>query len=97
MGLPDGEYDFGGEDDRQGTGGKAPNRFLWQHADLLQAVQNAYKFAQLSLCEAVRAASLNPAQAIGPPPYGSIEVGKAADLVAIDSNFRCTGRTWLAN
>ncbi|NLC46118.1 MAG: amidohydrolase family protein, partial [Firmicutes bacterium] len=61
-----------------------------------QAVQNAYKFAQLSLCEAVRAASLNPAQAIGLDHlYGSIEVGKVADLVAIDSQFQ-VHRTYLA-
>ena len=98
MGLPDGEYDFGGEkmivkglEARRPTGSLCGSMLT-----LLQAVQNAYKFAQLSLCEAVRAASLNPAQAIGLDHlYGSIEVGKAADLVAIDSQFQ-VHRTYLA-
>jgi N-acetylglucosamine-6-phosphate deacetylase len=55
---------------------------------MMQAVQNAVAFERISLPEAVRMASLNPARAIGEEKRrGSIEVGKSADLVVFDDQF----------
>ena len=56
---------------------------------LIQAVQNAVAFGRLSLPDAVRLASFNPARAIGEEQrLGSLEVGKQADLVVFDDRFR---------
>lgn len=50
-----------------------------------QAVQNMVNWNVCSFAEAIRMASLNPAKAIGLEHYlGSIEAGKAADLVFFD-------------
>lgn len=56
---------------------------------LIGAVRNAMAFGKLSLVDAIRMASLNPARAIGEDTrLGSIEVGKHADLVVFDDHFR---------
>lgn len=56
---------------------------------LLGAVRNAMAFGKLSLVEAIRMASLNPARVIGEDRrLGSLEVGKLADLVVFDEHFR---------
>mgnify|MGYP002408390688 CR=1 FL=1 len=97
MGYPDGEYDFGGEKMIvKGLEARRPSGSLCGSViTMIQEVQNACNFAQLNLWQAVRAASLVPAQAIGVCElYGSIEVGKAADLVAINSEFQVE-RTYL--
>ncbi len=50
-----------------------------------QAVQNMVNWNICSFADAIRMASLNPAKAIGLDHYlGSIEMGKAADLVFFD-------------
>ena len=45
------------------------------------AVRNLRENARLSLCEAVNAASLNPARRLGLAAKGSLERGKDADIV----------------
>jgi N-acetylglucosamine-6-phosphate deacetylase len=98
VGYPDGEYEMGGQmitvrgmEARLATGTLCGSRLT-----LIQAVERAVRFAKISLCEAVRCASLIPARSIGvDDEYGSIEVGKVADLVAINSKFQVE-RTYLA-
>ena len=56
---------------------------------MIQAVRNATVFGDLSLPDAVRMATLNPARLLGlDGDLGTLEVGKRADLVAFDSGFR---------
>lgn len=51
-------------------------------------VRTMVKLTNLSICEAVRLASLNPARFIGKDhEYGSITVGKHADLLIFDDNI----------
>ena len=50
-------------------------------------VKNLKEFAHLSLPEAVRAASLNPATELGLRDRGSLAEGKRADLVFFDETF----------
>jgi N-acetylglucosamine-6-phosphate deacetylase len=56
---------------------------------LIGAVRNAVKFGKVSLAEAVQMASLNPTRVLGESDrLGSLEVGKQADLVVFDEQFR---------
>ena len=58
---------------------------------MIEAVRNAVKFAKISLLDAVQMASLNPARALGlDPVLGSLDIGKLADLVVFDRDFRIT-------
>jgi N-acetylglucosamine-6-phosphate deacetylase len=43
-----------------------------------------------SLSDAVLAASVNPARLLGRDDIGAIEVGRAADLVALDADLALT-------
>lgn len=91
VGFPDGEYDLGGQMITvEGPEARLPDGTLsGSRLTLIEAVRNAARFAELSLFEAVAAASLVPARSIGiEEDYGSIEVGKVADLVAINSDFQ---------
>ena len=63
--------------------------------DLLRCVQNAVRFG-IPLWEAVAAATMNPAKAIGRfEKIGSLEVGKAADLVLLRPDLTLS-RVYLA-
>jgi N-acetylglucosamine-6-phosphate deacetylase len=56
---------------------------------MIRAVRNAAAFGKIPLVEAVRMASLNPAKLLGlDGERGSLEVGKRADLVVFDRQFR---------
>ncbi len=56
---------------------------------MIEAVENAVKKAGVPLADAVRMATLNPARLLGiEKSKGSIAVGKDADLVIFDSNFK---------
>ena len=55
---------------------------------MIQAVRNAVKLAEASLIDAVRMASEVPARLLGDRSRGALEVGKRADVVAFDRNFR---------
>ena len=82
-GLPDGEYSLGGQpifvkgiECRLADGTIAGSVLK-----LNDAVRNLRETARLSLCEAVNAASLNPARRLGLAAKGSLERGKDADIV----------------
>ena len=62
-------------------------------ARMIDLVRNMTTLADVPLDEAVRMASLNPAEALGwADRIGSVEVGKYADLILFDDQFRvsCT-------
>ena len=56
---------------------------------MIEAVRNAVEFGKISVDDAVRLASLNPARALDlERQIGSIDPGTRADLVVFDRNFR---------
>lgn len=60
-----------------------------------RAVRNAMEFAQVSLVDAVRMATLIPARVAGcAERKGSLERGKDADVILLDRAFRCHA-TWV--
>ena len=62
---------------------------------MIRAVKTAVELGGQSLVDAVRMASLNPARQLGRAnEFGSIEVGKRADLVWFDEKF-CVRGVWL--
>jgi len=64
--------------------------------DMAAAVANAVRLAGLSLAEAARMASANPAAFLGlGGEYGVIAPGARADLVLLDQNLSAR-RTWIA-
>lgn len=88
-GLPDGEYDLGGQQVKvEGIRCLLPDGTIAGSVSRLnQAVRNLYQNTDLTFYEAVNAASLNPARAIGVDAVkGSIAVGKDADFVVMDEN-----------
>ena len=89
-GLPDGEY--GELPDRAvtKTGGKivvaGTDTLAGSALSMNMVYQNAAKFAPLTLSELSKISSLNAARILGKEAdIGSIEVGKLADLVLLDS------------
>lgn len=89
-GMPDGKYDLGGQDVyvkgiqcllEDGTIAGSVLR-------LNRAVQNVYENTNIGLARAFAAASLNPATAVGEAERkGSLEVGKDADIIIVNTNF----------
>ncbi len=58
------------------------------HLTLDNAVRNVMSYTGYGLSHAVRFASLNPAKLLGiSDKYGSIEVGKIADILLVDDKF----------
>ena len=89
-GLPDGEYDLGGQMvHKEGIRCTLPSGTIAGSVLRLNiAVKNLYENTNLSLPEAIQAASLNPARAIGVDDRkGSIEPGKDADLILVDEQM----------
>lgn len=65
------------------------------HLDMASAVRNAVTLAQLSLADALRAASLTPARFLGlDNERGALFPGARADLVAMTGDLRAVA-TWL--
>jgi N-acetylglucosamine-6-phosphate deacetylase len=63
---------------------------------MIDLVRTMTKLAQVPLLEAVRMASLTPATILGiDERFGSIQPGKAADLVLFDDRF-AVQRVWVA-
>ena len=59
------------------------------HLTLDNAVRNVMSYTGYGLSHAVRFATLNPAKLLGiDKDYGSVEVGKIADLILVDSTFK---------
>ncbi len=86
-GMPDGQYPFGGQEievhgNRATLLGK-PDTLAGSVTDLMGCVRQAVAFG-IPLADAVRAASTNPARALGlDGRIGSLEVGKEASMVLL--------------
>jgi len=85
-GLPPGDYEFAGHPVELTAAGKVQLKgtpFLaGSSLELGQGVARAVRYADVSLPDAVRMATLNPARLIGiDDRYGSVEPGKRADLL----------------
>lgn len=90
-GMPDGEYENGGQRfilkgiECRLTDGTIAGSVL----QLNQAVRNLRDYGNVSLSEAICAASLNAAASVGISGFkGSLEPGKDADIVIMDENCR---------
>lgn len=90
-GLGEGKYDFGGfeVEIKGGVAKKQDGTIAGSLINLMDGVRNVVGFAEIPLEEAVAMATINPARVLGLDHIiGSIEVGKRADLVAIDDDIK---------
>lgn len=90
-GLGDGEYEFAGSKIyvKDGYAGQEDGTLVGSVLCLFNAVRNMIEFAGVSLQDAVRMASLNPAKVLGiDDEVGTIEEGKRADLVVLDDDMQ---------
>jgi N-acetylglucosamine-6-phosphate deacetylase len=89
-GLPDGNYQLLGAAVNV-FGGKATQvdgTIAGSTALLNQCVRNMHKEVGVSLQDAVRMATINPARVIGETyKRGGLEAGKNADLIAVDDEL----------
>ena len=88
-GMPDGDYTLGGQDVT--VKGKyatlADGTLAGSVTDLMSCMKTAVSFG-IPLADAVRAAAVNPAKAIGIfSRAGSLEPGKRANVVILDENL----------
>jgi N-acetylglucosamine-6-phosphate deacetylase len=86
-GMPDGTYQLGPiqvevKDGRCTTNGKLAGSVLTMD----RAVRNVTQFAGWSLRDAVRAATLNPARAVGLAQHGQLTPGAEANLLVLSPN-----------
>ena len=87
-GLGDGVYDLGGQDVTvKGYEARIDNGALaGSVSDLMRCLYVAVKEMGIPLVSAVKAASANPARALGlEGDYGSLEAGRIADAVLLDA------------
>lgn len=87
-GMPDGVYPFGGQfievHGNRATIEGHPETLAGSVTSLMGCLRKAVEFG-IPLADAVRAASLNPAEAIGiDNRAGSIEIGKEASIILLD-------------
>ncbi len=90
-GMPDGEYELGGQQVflAGGVARLADGTIAGSAATLFQCLKNAISFG-IPEREAILAATLNPAHQLGcDDRYGSIAPGKAADFLVCDKDFNC--------
>ena len=90
-GMADGEYMLGDTKTfvKDGIARTAEGNLAGSTLKLMDAVKNAVEFLHIPLEEAVKMAAENPAKELGVfDKMGSIAVGKYADLVAIDKDFK---------
>ena len=88
-GVADGEYDLGGQKVtvKNGRATLEDGTIAGSSSNLLDCVKNCVRFG-VALEDAVRAATINPADEIGMADHiGSIAVGKEADLVLLDAQL----------
>lgn len=90
-GMPDGRYSLGGQEVEL-VGNKptlvSDGAIAGSATNLMDCMKTAVKDMGIPLEVAVRAAAVNPAKAIGIyDKYGSIEVGKVANLVLLDEDL----------
>ena len=89
-GMPDGEYDLGGQTVylRNGEARLADGTLAGDVSDLYSDMVNAIRFG-IPAEQAVMAATITPAEAIGADhEIGSLEEGKLADFVVCDRNWK---------
>ncbi len=89
-GMADGDYTLGGQPvHKEGIKCLMPDGTIAGSVlNLNDAVRNLYENTDLEIFEAVNAASLNPATALGEDSeIGSIEEGKRADIIIADDKF----------
>ncbi len=89
-GMPDGKYEFGGQDMflKDNIGRLADGTIAGSVADLYTCMRNVISFG-ISREEAVRAATIIPARQLHRDgEIGSIEVGKLADFVVCDGDLQ---------
>lgn len=88
-GMPDGDYTLGGQA-VQVKGNRATlsdGTLAGSVTDLMKCMKTAVSFG-IPLADAVRAAAVNPAMAIGIfSRVGSLEPGKRANVVVLDQNL----------
>lgn len=88
-GLQDGSYHFAGQEILV-DGGRAAlpgGRLAGSTITVLEAVKNMIRLAGLTLPQAVRLASTNPARILGLPQKGRVADGCDAELVLLDANI----------
>ena len=89
-GMPEGsKFDIGGQDGWlvEGVGRLADGTICCSASDMWKCLRNTISWG-VPVEEAVRAATLNPAKAIGADlEIGSIEAGKMADFIITDEKF----------
>ena len=88
--MPDGTYTLGGQDVtvRGNRATLADGTIAGSNTDLMSCVRVAVKDMGVSLASAVKAASVNPARAIGiDDERGGIQPGKIADAVVLDEDL----------
>lgn len=90
-GLGDGEYEFAGSKIYvvNGHACQEDGTLVGSVLCLFNAVRNMINFAGVSLEDAVRMASLNPAKVLGiDNEVGTIEEGKRGDLIVLDDDMQ---------
>lgn len=88
-GLPDGAYDLGGQQVivKDAKARLADGTIAGSTTNIHDELKNLVRFG-IPLRQAVKAATINPARAIGEAArIGSIQVGKAADFVVLDRDL----------
>lgn len=88
-GMPDGQYTLGGQDIvvRAPLATLLDGTIAGSVTDLMGCLKKAVSFG-IPLHDAVRAAAVNPAKAIGIfDTYGTLETGKAANAVVLDDEL----------
>ena len=89
-GMPAGEYSLGGQpvfmQDRKAT--LADGTLAGSASNLMDCLQQCIQYMNIPVCDAVRAATYNPAKAMGVlDEFGTIESGKKADLVILNEEY----------
>ncbi len=90
-GMPDGEYELGGQTVHLagGIAKLADGTIAGSATNLFQCMRRAISFG-IPEADAIRAATINPASAIGAQDkVGSIETGKYADFIVCGEDYSC--------
>jgi N-acetylglucosamine-6-phosphate deacetylase len=97
-GMPDGDYDLGGLPVQMSCGVarlKESGNLAGSTLTMISAVRFLVREIGVSIEEASRMASANPARQLGIDGFtGTLEVGKAADILLVDSSLELQ-TTWI--